>query len=166
MIKQINVLNLRAQWAVAYLIDCDAIAHLDGVAHCSAVLNGLKGLVAAGTLKTVEQVYDELRRWPHIQSEFKPIKRQFLVDQYTLEIAAMAGQIADDFEFLIDLAGSRNPDPADPWLIAAAKVLGWTVITDERKASTRRIPYVCRQQSIQVRCINGPEFFAEVGIYP
>jgi hypothetical protein len=117
-------------------------------------------------LKTVEQVYDELRRWPHLQDEFTPLKKQFLIDQHTPEISALVGQIADDFEFLFDLSGTRNPDPADPWLIAAGKVLGWTVITDERKQSTKRIPYVCRQQSLQVRCINGPEFFAEVGIHP
>jgi len=147
-----------------YLIDCDAIAHLDGTAHCDAKIAGLKKLVQGDTLKTVEQVYDELRRWPHLQDEFKPIKKQFLIDQHTPEIAAMAGQISDDFDFLYDLTGIRNPDPADPWLIAAGKILGWTVITDERKTSTKRIPYVCRQQSLQVRCISGPEFFAEVGI--
>jgi hypothetical protein len=92
--------------------------------------------------------------------------RHVLVEQYTSEIAAVAGQIADDFEFLFDLTGTRNPDPADPWFIASARILGWTVITDERKASTKRIPNVCRQQSINVRCINGPEFFAQVGIHP
>jgi hypothetical protein len=156
---------LRVLWAV-YLIDCDAIAHLDGLPHCSAVLSGLKQRVDAGILKTVEQVYDELRRWPHIQNEFKPIKKLFLVEQHTPTIANLVGQIAEDFEFLFDQSGSRNPDPADPWLIATAKVLGWTVITDERKLSTRKIPYVCRQQNIQVRCINGPEFFAEAGIWP
>jgi Domain of unknown function (DUF4411) len=159
-------LNLQVLLAVAYLIDCDAIAHLAGAAHCGVVLEGLKRLVASDILKTVEQVYDELRRWPDLQGEFKPIKKQFLVDQYTPEIAAVAGQIADDFPFLFDLTGTRNPDPADPWLIAAGRITGWTVITDERKTSTRRIPYVCRQQSINVRCINGPEFFAEVGIHP
>lgn len=150
--------------AVAYLIDCDAIAHLDGAAHCGTVLRGFKQLIADGTLKTVEQVYDELRRWPHLQSQFTPIKKQFLAEQYTPEIAAVVGQIADDFPFLFDLTGTRNPDPADPWLIAVGRIMGWTVITDERKTSTRRIPYVCRQQSVNVRCINGPEFFAEVGI--
>lgn len=152
---------------MAYLIDCDAIAHLDGASHCGTVLKGLKQLIAADKLKTVEQVYDELRRWPHLQAEFKPIKNEFLVgDQHATAIASLVGQIAEDFEFLFDQSGSRNPDPADPWLIAAGKVLGWTVITDERKTSTRKIPYVCRQQSILVRCINGPEFFAEVGIWP
>lgn len=150
-----------------YLIDCDAIAHLDGASHCDAVLTGLKQLISVDRLKTVEQVYDELRRWPHIQEQFKPIKKRFLIDdQHATAIASLVGQIAEDFEFLFDQSGSRNPDPADPWLIAAGKVLGWTVITDERKTSTRKIPYVCRQQSISVRCINGPEFFAEVGLWP
>jgi Domain of unknown function (DUF4411) len=155
---------LWAQLAVAYLIDCDAIAHLDGTANCDAVLRGLTRLVTADILKTVEQVYDELRRWPLIRGQFKPIKKQFLIDQYTPEIAAVVGQIAEDFDFLFDLTGIRNPDSADPWLIAAGKVLGWTVITDERKTSTKRIPYVCRQQNLQVRCIDGPEFFKEMGI--
>lgn len=149
---------------MAYLIDCDAIAHLDGTAHCGAVIHGLKKLITVGTLRTVEQVYDELRRWQHLQAEFALLKKQFLINQHTPKIAAMAGQIAEDFDFLFDLTGTRNPDPADPWLIAAAKVLGWTVITDERKESTKKIPYVCRQQSLQVRCISGSEFFKEAGI--
>lgn len=150
--------------SVAYLIDCDVIAHLDGTAHCGACVTGLKKMVLAGTLKTVEQVYDELRRWPILQGEFKSIKHQFLINQYTPEISRLAGQIADDFEFLFDLTGVRNPDSADPWLIAAGKVLGWTVVTDERQTSTKKIPYVCRQQSLQVRCINGVGFFKEAGI--
>ena len=87
---------------MAYLIDCDAIAHLDGVAHCDTVLRELKQLVAAGILKTVEQVYDELRRWPHLQEQFKPIKKQFLIDdQHASSVASLVGQIAEDFEFLI-----------------------------------------------------------------
>ena len=149
---------------MAYLIDCDAIAHLDGAANCDAVLDGLEKLILSGQLRTVEQVFDELRRWPHIQGRFKPIKKTFLISQYTAEISALVGQISDDFEFLYDLTGTRNPDPADPWLIAAAKILGWTVITDERQTSTKRIPYVYRQQSLQVRCISGRDFFKEVGI--
>jgi hypothetical protein len=149
---------------VAHLIDCDAIAHTDGAPNCSAILEGLERLIHAGQLKTVEQVYDELRRWPLIQSRFKPIRKKFLVQIYTPEISRLAGQIADDFSFLFYLTGVRNPDPADPWLIAAGKVLGWTVITDERKTSSKRIPYVCRQQSLNLRCISGPKFFAEIGI--
>jgi hypothetical protein len=149
---------------VAYLIDCDALAHLHGRPDRGAVIARIIVQVEAGHVRSVEQVFDELRRWPEIQNYFKPVKKLFLIDQYTPEISAMAGQIAEDFPFLFDLTGTRNPDPADPWLIAAAKVLGWTVVTDERQTSTKRIPYVCRQQSLSVRCISGQAFFTETGI--
>ena len=151
---------------MAYLIDCDAIAHCEQREDRDVVLNGIVAGVNDDRIKSVEQVYDELRRWPQIQGLFKPIKRQFLIRQYTPEISELAGQIAEDFPFLFDLTGTRNPDPADPWLIAAARVMRWTVVTDERQASTRKIPFVCRQQNIQVRCIGGPEFFREFGIIP
>ena len=148
-----------------YLIDCDAIAHCEGRPDCDQVLNGIATEIRRDKLKTVEQVFGELRRWPDIQNRFKPLKRSFLVsNQYAPDIAQIAGQIAEDFPFLFDQSGSRNPDPADPWLIAVAKVHGWTVVTDERQTSTKRIPYVCRQQSIQVRCIGGAAFFAEARI--
>jgi hypothetical protein len=82
----------------------------------------------------VHQVFDELRRWPTIQSQFTPHKKRFLIEnQYRNEISVIVGPIAEDFPFLFDLTGSKNPDPTDPWLIAAAKVLGWTVVTDERQ---------------------------------
>jgi hypothetical protein len=148
-----------------YLIDCDAIAHCEGRPDCAQVLAGLVTAIQAGALKTVHQVYDELRRWPAIRSSFTPYKKQFLIEnQYRTEISVLVGQISDDFPDLYDLTGSRNPDSADPWLIASAKVLGWTLITDERQTSTKKIPYVCRQQNLQVRCINGPTFFSEMGI--
>ncbi len=157
-------LSERALLALAYLIDCDAIAHCEARPDCGRVLKGLIAAVQKDQLKTVEQVFDELRRWPKIQGLFKPIKKTFLISQYTNEIAVFVGQIAEDFPFLFDLTGSRNPDPADPWLIAASKILGWTLVTDERQKSTKKIPYVCRQQSVQVRCIGGNDFFKEIGI--
>ena len=96
---------------------------------------------------------------------FRPYKKVFIIrNQYIADIANTVGQISEDFPFLYHLTGVRNPDPADPWLIAAAKVLGWTVVTDERQASTKKIPYVCRQQSVQVRCICRQDFFQEIGI--
>jgi Domain of unknown function (DUF4411) len=150
---------------VAYLIDCDAIAHCETRPDCGHVLGKLVSAIERGVLKTVEQVFDELRRWPDIQGLFRPVKKKFLIDpQYTTEISTLAGQIAEDFPFLFDQSGNRNPDPADPWLIAASKSLGWTLVTDERPASTKKIPYVCRQQSVLVRCINGPNFFQEINI--
>ncbi len=66
-------------------------------------------LIGFGTLKTVEQVYDELRRWPHLQEHFKPIKKQFLIDdQHASSVASLVGQIAEDFEFLFDQSGTQS----------------------------------------------------------
>ncbi|WP_409567551.1 DUF4411 family protein [Methylobacterium sp. J-030] len=150
---------------MSYLIDTDAIVHASLRPDAETILCGIEHQIDCDKLKTVEQVLDELRRWPDLRSRLVRRKSKFVIkNQYGPGIAAIAGSISDDFEFLFDMSGSRNPDPADPWLIAAAKHHGWCVITDERQASTKKIPYVCRQQSLLVRCIDGPSFFAEVGI--
>lgn len=150
---------------MTYLIDTDALAHIGERQDADAILHGIESEIESNRLKTVEQVLDELRRWPLIQNRLNAKKRQFLIrNQYRPSIVTVAGQISDDFEFLYDMSGSRNPDPADPWLIASAKVLGFCVVTDERQQSTKKIPYVCRQQSLQVRCINGLTFLGEAGI--
>ena len=74
---------------------------------------------------------------------------------------AHVGYISEQFDFLFDLTGSRNPDPADPWLIGCAKHYGYTLVTDQRPASTKKIPYVCRQQGVDVRCITGTELVSK-----
>lgn len=79
-----------------------------------------------------------------------------LIDQYDARVMAFVGYVSDSFEFLYDLSGSRNPDPADPWLIAGARIFGHTLVTDERQQSTKKIPFVCRQQNVAVECINEP----------
>lgn len=85
------------------------------------------------------------------------------VDQYSPEVTALVGYISDNFDFLFDLTGSKNPDPADPWLIGCAKVFGYTLVTDERPLSVKKIPFVCRQQGLNVRHINGVELLGELG---
>ena len=151
---------------LTHLIDTDVIAHISERPNADVILRGLELQIDAGQLKTVEQVLDELRRWPELQNRFNARKADFLIRrQYRPAIAAVAGQISDDFEFLYDLSGTRNPDPADPWLIAAAKVLGFAVVTDERQVSTKKIPYVCRQQSLLVPCISGATYLEQCGIH-
>ena len=86
------------------------------------------------------------------------------IEQYHPDVLAFVGYISDSFEFLYDLSGSKNPDPADPWLIGGAKVFGHTLVTDERTASTKKIPFVCRQQSVGVECVDGRELLNRLGI--
>lgn len=85
------------------------------------------------------------------------------VDQYHADVLAFVGYISDSFEFLYDLSGAKNPDPADPWLIACAKIFGYTLVTDERQASQKKIPFVCRQQNVSVECLNGPGMLERLG---
>ena len=86
------------------------------------------------------------------------------IDQYHADVLSFVGFISETFDFLYDLSGSRNPDPADPWLIACAKVFGHTLVTDERQLSTKKIPFVCRQQGVDVECINGNTFLERLGL--
>jgi Domain of unknown function (DUF4411) len=44
--------------------------------------------------------------------------------------------------------GGKNPDPADPWLIAVAAAHGYVVVTDENQDSPRKIPAACRLPKI------------------
>lgn len=149
---------------MSYLIDTDAIAHVENRPDSESVIRGMLAQVDGGQLKTVEQVLDELKRWPAIHDMFNRRRRVMIVRQYIAPVMTLAGQISDDFPFLYDLTGSRNPDPADPWLIACSKHYGLTLVTDERQLSEKKIPFVCRQQSLRVRCISGPNYFVEAGI--
>lgn len=85
-------------------------------------------------------------------------------DQYHADVMRFVGYISDNFESLYDLSGAKNPDPADPWLVACAKVFGYTLVTDERQTSVKKIPYVCRQQGIDVECINGDTLLNRLGL--
>jgi hypothetical protein len=147
---------------VPYIIDTDAIVHIADRPDREAVYSKLVRLVEAGELFTVEQVLDELRRWPDIKALFKPLRKQMVVDQYIPEVLSQVGFVSENFDFLFDLTGAKNPDPADPWLIGCAKHFGYTLVTDERKNSTKKIPYVCRQQGVDVPCILGTELIWKI----
>ena len=110
-----------------------------------------------GNILTVAQVFDEMRRFPEVREIFWPHRDHMLVEQYSPDVMAFVGYISESFDFLYDLSGSLNPDPADPWLIASAKVFGHILVTDERQASIKKMPFVCRQQNVAVDCINGAE---------
>ena len=117
-----------------------------------------------GNILTVDQVFDELKRFPEVRGLFHPHKATMKLDQYHPDVMAIVGFISESFDFLYDLSGSKNPDPADPWLIATAKVFGHTLVTDERQNSTKKIPFVCRQQGVDVECIDGPDLIGQLGI--
>mgnify|MGYP007046610091 CR=1 FL=1 len=65
--------------------------------------------------------------------------------------------------------GWANEDIADPWIIAIAKELGLTIVTEEQKVpnlgqgnpvKSAKIPDICDDWG--VRCISRNDFFEEV----
>lgn len=65
--------------------------------------------------------------------------------------------------------GWANEDIADPWIIAIAKELGLTIVTEEQKVpnlgqgnpvKSAKIPDICGDWG--VRCISRNDFFEEV----
>ena len=53
-------------------------------------------------------------------------------------------------------------DEADPYLIAYCKVKGYTLVSDEKKFVSNKIPEVAKKNG--VRCINLYDFFEERGL--
>lgn len=145
-------------------MDTDALVHISNRPNAQAVYAAMIPHCEAGRILTVAQVFDEMKRFPEVRDLFWPHRNSMLIDQYDAEVMAFVGYISDSFEFLYDLSGSSNPDPADPWLIAGARVFRHTLVTDERQQSTKKIPFVCRQQNVAVECINGPTLLERLGI--
>jgi hypothetical protein len=72
--------------------------------------------------------------------------------------------LGNNASYLWEQTGGRNPDPADPWIVAVAATYGHTVVTNESPRSPARIPAACKLPAIGCRCIRGPHFLLEVGI--
>jgi hypothetical protein len=120
------------------------------------------------TVQTVSQVLDELKtQAPEVYEVFKAHHKSFQIAndrQFAVGVSQVVEILGNDASYLWEQTGGKNPDPADPWIISVAKVYGYTVVTNERRRSEKRIPAACRLPKIGVRCISGPHFLLETGI--
>ena len=120
-----------------------------------------------GMVKTVRQVFDELKKHKEAHKVLKPYDRDFLIPigvQYSVEVQARLELIKQRAGHLWQQVGGKNPDPADPWLIAVASARGYTLVTDESQISPVKIPAACKLPELKCRCISGPHFLIEVGL--
>lgn len=122
--------------------------------------------ISEGRLKTVRHVWEELRsKFPKIYRRLKPHRKQLLIpdaELYSEAAVAELQQIQLHHDSLINELGTGNP--ADPFVIAAAKVTGTIVVTDEKAVGRGHkscIPYVCRARN--VACIPGSEYLKTLG---
>lgn len=144
-----------------YSLDTSTLMDWHARFYPTDVFIGLKtqieGLIATGRLRAPQIVKEELeavgtpalKSWAKSQTGlFVPLEP--LVQVETATIQARYPELTDV---------KSGHESADPWVIALAKLRGWTVVSQETSASEKRkppksyyIPDVCRD--LGVPCIN------------
>jgi hypothetical protein len=150
-----------------YLLDTDVFVRICELAEMQKIFDSIIAMAAAGRVNTIRQVFGELKKWPIALGMLKPHRSTLEIEaktQYTIEVQAIVDELGNKAPWLWEQTGTGNPDPADPWLVALGKTLGYTVVTNEGQRKEKRIPAACRFPTIDCRCISGPHFLVEVGI--
>jgi hypothetical protein len=150
-----------------YLIDSDVFMSIKSRDDAPILFAGILNLAKAGYVKTVRQVFKEMKHDPILKTEILPHKKLLEIkteDQYCAEVAAKITLISDQAAHLWPQTGGTTSDPADPWLIAVASHYGYCLVTNENKRSTKKIPAACKIPGATCECISGPHFFYATGI--
>jgi len=119
-----------------------------------------------GRVKMVSQAWEELQNmFPDIHARLKKHRPLILIpdaELYAADAIVELREIRRHHPKLINGLGTGNP--ADPFLIAAAKCCGGMVVTDERRDGPgfkKKISYVCRNRN--VGCLDSVEWLKEMG---
>ena len=107
----------------------------------------------------------ELKKFKPQYEIISPYTKQFVINsslQYTEEVQDRIQYLGENASYLWEQTGYKNPDPADPWLVAVGSTYGFTVVTNESPRSPKRIPAACNLPDIKCRCIHGAHFLIEV----
>lgn len=150
-----------------YLIDTDVLEHVRFRGDSEILYSGLVGLAQAGIVKTVRQVFSELKKHHVPYERLKAYEKDFLVPsevQFSLKVRGKLELVKTNAGHIWAQTGGKNPDPADPWLIAVAAAHGYTLVTNESSNSSVKIPAACRFPGLDCKCVSGPHFFIEVGL--
>jgi hypothetical protein len=150
-----------------YVIDTCTLVHIWDQLDGRAIIEAIVEMVALGRVRTVDKVLDELKRWPELHARMNSVRAAMIVPHLAEpRMLRVVDDVLTACEDLIDQTGGKNPDPADPWLIAVAAVRSttaapWIVVTDENPRSPKKIPALCAGRCA---CISGSDFLTEVGI--
>ncbi len=150
-----------------YLIDTDVLVRIYVRQDRQRIYDGVVSLARAGRVRTVRQVFDELKKFEDQYGALKEYRSLLQIpaeQQFVENVSNIITQLGENAPWLWEQVGGRNPDPADPWLIAVAATYGYTVVTNENPRSPKRIPAACRLPSVACSCIRGPHFLVEVGL--
>lgn len=147
------------------MIDTDVLVAIRSKNDSKKIYSHLIQMATDGDLKTVRQVFKELEDHGAFFRFLQDKKSKFILpteQQYCAGVQQRLDIIGKKARFLYEETGSD--DPADPWLVAAAGHHRYTLVTNERQNSPKRIPAACRIPELYCRCITGPHFLYEVGL--
>ena len=150
-----------------YVIDVDVLARIHVRKDSNEIYEALIGMAREKKLRTVRQTFDELKRFGTVTDILKPYRNFFQIsaeEQFHKDVSALIELLGNKASYLWEQTGGKNPDPADPWIVAVAAKYGYTVVTNESPRSTMRIPAACKLPEVKCRCIRGPHFLHEVGL--
>jgi hypothetical protein len=149
------------------VIDVDVLARIHVRKDSKHIYDAIIAMAHTKTLRTVRQTFDELKRFGPQYDLLKAHRDAFQIkteDQFHNGVSAYIEHLGNKAGYLWEQTGGKNPDPADPWIVAVAAMYGYTVVTNESPKSKMRIPAACRLPKIECRCIRGPHFLVEVGL--
>jgi hypothetical protein len=150
-----------------YLIDTDVLVRIRARKDSKEIYAAIVAMAEKGELKTVRQVFDELKSHGKPFEALRTHRAKFVIptkEQYCAEVQKYIEEVGNKAQFLYEQTGGKNPDPADPWLIAVAVHFGYTLVTNESQTKATRIPAACKIDGIKCRCISGPHFLFEARI--
>lgn len=144
---------------MSYLLDTNVFIEANkryyGLDFCPAFWEWLKKHEGQGNLYSIRPVYDELKDYDDILSQwvrehnyyFQPV----VDEQCQKNFITIANLCASDYD-LTHKKNERFLDSADPWLIAKAMVDGSTIVTEEKFAKQPKkiiIPNLCRELGVE-----------------
>jgi hypothetical protein len=150
-----------------YLLDTDALAHIRERPDSEQLYDGIIRLAEEGIAKTIPQVFGELEKFGDVYKRLVPYRKKLTLNESLIfcpDVQRYLDVLGNLERPLWEQTGGKNPDPADPFLVATAAAHGYTVVTNESRRSPYKIPATCELEGINCRCISGPHFLFEVGI--
>jgi len=122
----------------------------------------LEDFIQKGLFIAPRAVFEELKQQDDMISRWAK-KNRCLFKELDQEQTTEVSNIVRQFPLLVDT--DKTVEDADPFLIALAKVYGWTVVTQERPRRSPdakpKIPDVC--EYFNIRSIDVFGFFRECG---